>query len=140
MTNELEQKLTENAVEVMEWIRNAKEFGVEQAPQVCQEIIKVGIFNHAFACLVTAIVATVGVYLSLFFNKKRKEIEKSRREGKGGNPYYPSQTEENFGLASLLVLILPLFATPLFANSLYWLILITLFPRYYLFRQLAQLF
>ena len=63
MTEQTEQALTESVTEIIGWVEQAKDFAVEQAPGVVQELLAWQLWSNAVGCVTFLVLAAAFMFL-----------------------------------------------------------------------------
>lgn len=127
MTNEIGQKLTEHAGEIMEWVKAVKEFSLEQAPLVCQEIIWAGTLQYGMTAAFTFLLASFSFTIAFFMGKEMKAQSKRKEE--------VDSTIASFVFSLTFGILFSCFTSV----AVYRLLITIFAPRYYILQKLGDL-
>jgi len=116
--------------ELGEWIHGAKEFVVEQAPLICQEILNRGTIQ---ACICIAVFVISIVFLVIVAKFARKKFVEALK----GNSYY-DDADAGWYCCMVLSIIVTICCSIGFFYNLYMVLYIQLCPRLYILEQLAK--
>jgi len=62
----MKEKLEENALELLDFVKQSKDFGIEQAPLYVQELVEFHFFDNAFSVIVGVFLITITIVISFF--------------------------------------------------------------------------
>lgn len=114
--------------QLLDWLRNGGDFVKDQAPLVCQEIVKFGQFYHTlFLIILAPLTVALCVIGKKIFNKYKE------------TQHYKKIMDEPYSIVSVFSFIGALISFTFIIVNIYWLAMTIYAPRLYLINELKEL-